>query len=210
MSIASPWLIAGLVLIGYVLGSLPAGYLVGRQLKGIDIRAYGSGSTGATNVLRILGKGPGAAVLAFDIFKGFAAVWIARAAVGGDQASAWVIVLVGLAAVVGHSWPVWLGFRGGKSVAVSIGLLFGMHLPVALAVAGVWAAVFGLTRIVSLGSILGAIAAPIFFLIWGAPPAYVFFGLVGGGYVVWRHRGNLGRLSRGTEPRIGNRASRTS
>jgi glycerol-3-phosphate acyltransferase PlsY len=188
-----------LALVGYLLGSLPVGYLLGRALRGIDIRNYGSGSTGATNVLRVLGRGPGSLALALDVVKGLAAALLARA-LGAEP---WLVVLTALMAIVGHSRPVWLGFRGGKSVAVSIGLLFGMHLPVALCVFAIWATAFALTRIVSVGSIAGALAAPLWFVLWGAPLPYVLFGLAGGVYVVWRHRGNIERLVKGTEPRVG-------
>lgn len=198
----------GLLVVGYLLGSIPSGYLAGKWLKGIDIRQYGSGSTGATNVLRTLGKGPATAVFVVDVLKGAVAIWLAQGLGTTGDPGAWMIVLVGLAAILGHSRPVWLGFgEGGKSVAVSLGMLLGMNWQVALAVAGVWAITTAISRLVSLGSILGAVAAPVLFHLWGAPLPYVLFGLLGGGYVVFRHRTNVGRLLKGTEPRIGESVS---
>ncbi|BAC88604.1 glycerol-3-phosphate 1-O-acyltransferase PlsY [Gloeobacter violaceus] len=191
----------------YLAGSLPAGYLAGRRLKNIDIREFGSGSTGATNVLRTLGRGPAAAVLLFDVFKGLFAVWLARTLAGGEDAGAWIVLGAGLAAIVGHSWPVWLAFRGGKSVAVSVGLLLGMHWPVALTVAAVWGVCFAVTRIVSFASIVAAAATPLCFYLWRAPLPFTLFGLLGGIYIVWRHRGNIERLLQGTEPKIGDPAA---
>jgi acyl phosphate:glycerol-3-phosphate acyltransferase len=194
-------LVLGLLLGGYFLGSLPSGYLAGRWLKGIDIREQGSGSMGATNVLRALGKGPAMVVFAVDVLKGFLAVRIAEALLPPD--ASWAVVLVGLAAILGHSRPVWLQWRGGKSVAVSIGLLFGMNLVVAFAVLGIWSVTAFFTRIVSISSIFGAVAAPVLFYLSGAPLPFTLFGLVGGSYVVWLHRTNIERLLKGTEPRIG-------
>ncbi len=193
----------GLLVLSYLLGSLPSGYLAGRWLKGVDIRDFGSGSMGATNVLRTLGKGPAAVVFAIDVLKGTLVIVLARTVTTGDEQSAWVVLLAGLLAILGHSRPVWLAFRGGKSVAVSIGLLLGMQWQVALAVAAVWGLCFAATRIVSLGSVCGAIATPIFFYLWGAPLPFTLFGLLGGTYVVWLHRSNIARLRKGTEPRVG-------
>ncbi len=143
------------VLGGYLLGSIPTGYWVGRWWGGIDIRQQGSGSTGATNVLRTLGKGPALLVLLVDAAKGAAAV-----ALGSALGSAWWVVLAALFAVIGHSRSCWLGFRGGKSVATSLGILLAMAWPVALTTFGVWLLGLALTRIVSFSSLLAAVAAP--------------------------------------------------
>jgi acyl phosphate:glycerol-3-phosphate acyltransferase len=109
----------------------------------------------------------------------------------------------GLAALIGHSKSIWLGFKGGKSVATSIGILLALSWQVALATIGVFAAVFAVTRIVSISSILGAIAVPILMLSFRQPVAYLLFGILGGIYVVWRHRSNMQRLLDGTEPKVG-------
>lgn len=197
------------MLLGYVCGSIPTGYWAGRILKGIDIREHGSGSMGATNVLRILGKGPALLVLAVDVGKGILALWLAQRllmTLGPDwqtQLLSWIKVASGLAAIVGHSRPVWLGFKGGKSVATSLGILFALSWPLALTILGVWGLGMGGSRIVSLSSIVAAIAAPILAVLFGQPLAYCLFTLLGGAYVVLTHRRNIERLLAGTEPAIG-------
>ena len=120
------------LLLGYLLGSIPSGYLAGRWLKGIDLRTIGSGSTGATNVLRTVGKGPALAVFLVDVGKGAAAVLLARALsedlVGVELMRNWLEVLAGLAALAGHIWPVWLGWKGGKAVATGFGMFLGYNI----------------------------------------------------------------------------------
>ncbi len=206
-----------LLLSAYLLGSIPTGYLLGKALQGIDIREHGSGSIGATNVLRTLGKRAGFTVLVTDILKGVVAVIVAQAFYrpGGalwtqappnisvPQWLPWLIILVGLAAILGHSKPVWLKFQGGKSVAVGLGILLMLNWQVGLATVGVFGLVVGASRIVSLGSICGAIALPIWMLVFQQPLAYLLFSLVASSYVILRHRGNLQRLLAGTEPRLG-------
>ena len=141
--------------LSYGLGSLPTGYLMGRFLRGIDLRDHGSGSTGATNALRVLGKKPGAFVLVVDVLKGVGAVLVARY-LGNSVLDAaqlgwlpWLEVFAGLSAVVGHSNPIWLGFRGGKSVATGLGILVALSWAVGLATFGVFALCLSLSRIVS-------------------------------------------------------------
>jgi acyl phosphate:glycerol-3-phosphate acyltransferase len=208
----------GLLLIAYLLGSLPTGYLLGKWLKGIDIREHGSGSTGATNVLRILGKVPGSAVLLIDVLKGVLAIAVMQVAYSSDSpllswagqnAShltawfSWMVVMSGLMAILGHSKSVWLNFTGGKSVATSLGILLTMNWPVGLATFGIFGLMLALSRIVSLSSISGAIALPILMILAHQPLPYVLFGIVGGIYVIVRHRTNIQRIVAGTEPRLG-------
>jgi acyl phosphate:glycerol-3-phosphate acyltransferase len=210
-------LVVLLLMTGYLLGSLPTGYLAGRCLAGIDIRSEGSGSTGATNVLRVLGKGPALVVFVVDVAKGALAVVLARAVLeplgqplGSD---AWaldtVVVASGLAALAGHSWPIWLGGRGGKAVATGLGMLLGLATPVGLACFGVFLAVLSLSRIVSLSSVVAAIALPLLMLAWFAGAGmglrwpYLVLALLTAGLVIWRHRANLRRLAAGTEPKLG-------
>jgi acyl phosphate:glycerol-3-phosphate acyltransferase len=193
----------------YLLGSFPTGYLTGKILKGIDIREHGSGSTGATNVLRTLGKVPGSLVLLADVGKGWAAVSLVAAVhyfFPDILPVAWqpfLVVGTGAMAILGHSKSVWLGFQGGKSVAASLGVLLAMHWPVALLTLGTFGLSIAITRIVSISSILGAMAVTLFMFAYQQPLAYGIFTLIGGAYVIWLHRANIQRLLAGTEPQIG-------
>jgi len=198
----------GVLLVAYGLGSFPTGYLIGIWLKGIDIRLVGSGSTGATNVLRTLGRGPGLLVFIIDLGKGIGAIALARSVdhlpftpPSVDIPS--LIALSGFLALVGHSKSVWLGFTGGKSVATSLGILLAMNWVVALAAVAVFTGVVGVTRIVSISSISGAIAVVIAMVVLNEPIPYQLFAVIGGTYVIWRHRSNLKRLLKGTEPKLG-------
>jgi glycerol-3-phosphate acyltransferase PlsY len=205
------------LLAGYLLGSIPSGWLAGRWCAGIDLRREGSGSTGATNVLRVVGKGPALVVFVVDVLKGVLAVTVARALLepaGGAAAvpfwptDAWVVA-AGLAALAGHIWPVWLGWKGGKAVATGFGMLLGLAWPVGLACLGIFLTVLALSRIVSLSSLVAALALPALMLAWfassGFRPAYLGLSLLTTVLVLWRHRANLERLLAGTEPRLGER-----
>jgi acyl phosphate:glycerol-3-phosphate acyltransferase len=210
---------AALLLAAYLLGSIPTGYLLGKWLKGIDMRTQGSGSTGATNVLRTLGKGPGITVLLIDLLKGAAAIaliqfiyqsdlpWLSSAPTDSALWFPWMVALSGLAAVFGHSKSVWLGFSGGKSVAAGLGILLALNWQVGLMTFGVFGLVLAVSRMVSLSSICGAIAVPLLMLGLHLPLAYVLLGLVGGLYVVLRHRANMQRIFAGTEPRLGEKST---
>lgn len=211
-----PLLPPALLLAGYLIGSIPSGWLAGRWLAGIDIREQGSGSTGATNVLRVLGKGPALAVFVVDVLKGTAAVRLAKAllepaggAAGGWGVDAWVVA-AGLAALAGHIWPVWLGWKGGKAVATGLGMLLGLAWPVGLACFGIFLTVLSLARIVSLASVVAALSLPLLMLGWfgdgGLRPAYLVLAVLTTVLVVWRHRANLQRLLEGSEPRLGRKA----
>ena len=193
--------------IAYLLGSIPSGYLAGRWLAGIDIREHGSGSTGATNVLRHVGKTPALIVFLVDVFKGSAAVLVAKQLLGGD-AHGW-LVAAGLLALAGHIWPIWLKGKGGKAVATGLGMLLGLLPAVGLASLGIFLLVLSFSRIVSLSSVVAALALPA--MIWIAgysqTTAYMGLGVLAALLVVWRHRGNIKRLLAGTEPKIGKRSS---
>ena len=202
-----------LLLTGYLLGSIPSGWLTGHWLAGIDIRTQGSGSTGATNVLRVVGKGPALAVFLVDVLKGTAAVVLARWLLtpAGAPGPDWVVdgwvVAAGLAALAGHIWPVWLGWKGGKAVATGLGMLLGLAWPVGLACFGIFLTVLTFSRIVSLSSVVAALALPPLMLGWfgsgGPRPAYLALAVLTTVLVVWRHRSNLQRLLAGNEPRLG-------
>ena len=164
-----------LLAIGYLLGAIPSGYLAGRWLKGIDLRDCGSGSTGATNVLRNVGKGPALVVFLIDVGKGALAVLLAKSVGLSD----WLQVLAGLAALAGHIWPVWLGWKGGKAVATGLGMFLGLAWPVGLACFGLFMAVISIFRIVSLSSVVAAIGLPLLMLLSGGSSAYVVVSLGG-------------------------------
>ena len=187
------------LLLGYLLGSMPSGWLAGRWLKGIDLRELGSGSTGATNVLRQVGKGPALVVFLIDVGKGAAAVLLARAFGQSD----WIQVLAGLTALAGHIWPVWLKFKGGKAVATGFGMFLGLAWPVGLASFGVFLLTLAIFRIVSLSSVLAAVSLPLLMIRFSGVGSYIVIALVAMGLVLWRHRSNLSRILEGSEPKVG-------
>ncbi len=184
------------LLLGYVLGSLPFGVILTRIAGAGDLHAIGSGGTGATNVLRTGRKGLAAATLLLDLAKGALVVFLAGSFFAGMEA------LAGLAAVIGHCYPLWLRFRGGKGVATMMGVALGLAWPIGLVFAVVWLAVLAATRISSAGGMSAAIAAPIAAQVLGPAlyaPALAAMTVV----VLWRHRANIRRLVAGQEPRIG-------
>ena len=198
------------VLGSYLLGSIPFGYLVGK-IGGIDIRKIGSGNIGATNVVRVLGKRYGYPVFVLDFLKGFGAVKISIS-IATDARLEWGSpeifgVLAAVASVIGHSFPVWLKFRGGKGVATSAGALFGLVPLAALIAVVIWLLVFWFTRYVSVASLVTAVALPLVILIMtrlnqiqGNALFYSSLGIAA--VVIWRHRSNFSRLMRGSEPRF--------
>ncbi|MGF1590626.1 MAG: glycerol-3-phosphate 1-O-acyltransferase PlsY [Pleurocapsa sp.] len=200
-----------LILISYLLGSIPTGYLAGRYLTGIDIREHGSGSTGATNVLRTVGKPAAIAVLAIDLLKG----WLATALVNlvydlaptawlpPENWHFWLITGAALSAIIGHSKSIWLNFTGGKSVATTLGILIVMNPLVALGTVASFGIILSISRIVSLSSIGGAIAVNILMLAFNQPLPYSIFAAIAGVYVIVRHKTNIQRLLAGIEPKIG-------
>ena len=213
----TPLIAIPVLLAGYLLGSIPSGYLAGRWLKGIDIRQEGSGSTGATNVLRVVGKGPALAVFVVDVLKGALAVLLAKAVLeplgqplspAGWQIDGW-IVLTGLAGLAGHIWPIWLGWKGGKAVATGLGMLLGVSWPVGLACFGIFLTVLTFSRIVSLSSVVAALSLPLLmvgsFGSGGIRPAYLLLAVLTTVLVVWRHRSNIERIWAGTEPKLGSK-----
>jgi acyl phosphate:glycerol-3-phosphate acyltransferase len=186
------------VVIAYLLGSIPFGYLIVRRKIGADIRQTGSGGTGATNVSRRAGKMAGVLTLLLDAAKGSAAVLIAKALTGDER----VIAAAAIAALVGHIFPVWLGFRGGKGVATGVGI-FLVLAPIALLCAGViFVAIVALTRYVSLGSIIAAVLIPVFVWWQSDLRPLLMAAVVGAALIVFAHRGNIQRLASGTESRI--------
>ena len=182
--------------LGYLLGSIPFGLILTRLFGAGDLRSIGSGSIGATNVLRTGRKGLAAGTLLLDAGKGALAVWIASLE--------WPLAapVAAFGAIVGHCFPVWLGFKGGKGVATALGIALALSWPIALACAAVWLAVFALSRISSLGGMTATLAGPLAAWAFGRPE--LILPLAGIALVVlWRHRANLARLRAGTEPRVG-------
>lgn len=197
-------------LIAYFIGSFPTGYIAGR-LRGVDIRKVGSGNVGATNVTRELGKKFGYPVFVVDFCKGLVAVLLAGAIARRCGLNAFAadicIALGGISSVIGHSYPVWLEFKGGKGVATSLGVIFGISWIAALIMCAMWLITFKLTRYVSVASIAAAVALPItmmvlLFLHNLRSPVLVYFSLCLTAIVIIRHRSNLSRLFSGTEPRF--------
>lgn len=187
-----------IVVIAYLLGSIPFGYLIVRRKIGADIRQTGSGGTGATNVSRKAGRAAGVLTLLLDAAKGSVAVLIAKSVSGDD----WVIAAAAIAALVGHIFPVWLGFRGGKGVATAVGI-FLVLAPVALLCAGViFIAIVVTTRYVSLGSILAAVLIPVFVWLQSGLRPLLTAAILGAALIVFAHRGNIKRLASRTESQI--------
>jgi glycerol-3-phosphate acyltransferase PlsY len=193
-----------LIAVGYGLGSIPTGLLIARWQAGVDIRQHGSGNIGMTNVLRAVGKGAAALTLAGDLAKGLIPVLLACAWL----TSPWTIGLAALAAIIGHMYPLFAGFQGGKGVATSLGGFIPL-LPGPLLIAFVvFAACVAIRRQVSLGSLAAAAALPMAALLWGSPVAYVLYTLMTAALIWYRHGDNIQRLFAGTEPAIGQRVKR--
>ncbi len=201
-----------MIAIAYVAGSIPTGYWVAKAVKGIDIREHGSKSTGATNVLRCVGKGPALFVFLFDIFKGYAPVAAAAYFDGGRQD--WALFgmthvcapLCALAALIGHSKSIFLGFQGGKSAATGLGTVIALNNAVGALLFATWLLVLGVTKIVSVASIVAVWMLPVYFFVLGCPPAQVAYGVMALIYVTLRHKANIKRLMEGTEPKVGQKA----
>jgi len=213
-----PFVVAAIVLVAYLLGSIPWGLLVAKS-QGIDIRKHGSGNIGATNVWRVMGKKWGLITFAADMGKGLAAVLIAKWIAGHwsytvslphdrqevqHLAHDFAGIAAALGCILGHSFPIWLRFKGGKGVATSLGVIFGM-MPVAAVIDMVlWGSVFGISGYVSLASMIAAVALPVIVVAllaigWVHGWGNFFFAVAAGTLVVWRHRENIKRLVAGTE-----------
>lgn len=199
------------IVVSYLIGSIPTSIIVGKVLRGIDIREHGSGNAGGTNVFRVLGWKPGLFVMLFDTFKGFAATfWISRLAAGSLPMEFEVIQIVaGLAAIFGHIWTVFANFRGGKGVGTAAGMLLALY-PVALLIClGVFGIVLAISRIVSISSMTAAVSLPIVLTIFRyaldrpvATSLYIF-SFFAAALIIFTHRSNIKRLLNGTENRFG-------
>ena len=192
-----------ILFLGYLFGSFPSGYLAGRIAKGIDIRSLGSGSTGATNVLRQIGKRAAITVFLLDVLKGVISILVAKFCLLNDS---WQVA-IGLSTLIGHIWPIWLNWKGGKAVATGLGIFLGLSWQVGLSTLGIFIVMILLFRIVSLASVSAALSLPlIMFLSFKTSSIslpFLLISLLAMTLVIWRHRENIIRLMKGKEPRIG-------
>jgi len=194
------------IILSYLIGSIPTAYIFGKLSKGIDIRQHGSGNVGATNVFRVLGKGPGTAVLLLDILKGVVAVAVVPDLLGLTQVLHRVVLA--LVVVCGHNWTVFLKFKGGKGIATSFGVLIGLTVkiavirPVLLWTVLIWLTCFLITRIVSVSSIIATTCLPIIMVLTGQEITIICLGIIFCVFVVLRHKSNIKRLFAGQEPRV--------
>jgi glycerol-3-phosphate acyltransferase PlsY len=187
------------VLGAYLLGAVPFGWIVGRIAGGMDVRRLGSGNIGATNVARSLGAWAGVMTLGLDVGKGAGAVWAAGALTGQPETA----VAAGLAAIAGHVFPVYLGFRGGKGVATGLGAFLVLEPVATLWAAGIFLGTVAISRRVSPGSILAAASLPAILYLRGASASLTLAGLLSSVLIIIRHGENLRRIAAGTEPRLG-------
>ena len=194
---SAPLALGLVALLGYLLGSIPFGVVITRAMGLADPRKIGSRNIGATNVLRTGNKGAALATLLLDGAKGALAVLLARSLIGEDAAQ-----LAGAAAFLGHLYPVWLGFRGGKGVATFLGIALALAWPVGLAACATWLAVALIARLSSLAALVAAAASVPFAMVLGAQEAMMLLAVMAA-LVLWRHRANIARLAAGAEPRIG-------
>ncbi len=202
--------IALLLICAYLIGSIPFGVIVGRVWRGVDVRKYGSGNIGFSNVLRVLGPGPASVVLLGDALKGYLPVAVGRHLLGGSlpaatsQADLWLLALA-LAAILGHSCSLFLGFRGGRGVTTTAGALVGLCWPAAVVGLVVWLLLVGITRYISVGSMAAAASVPIYMALAGLRWQWLLFWSAIALLVILRHLPNIKRLRAGTEARIGQR-----
>ena len=199
MATAFPGFATLAVVAAYLVGAIPFGWLLGRLAGGLDVRRMGSGNIGATNVARSLGPWAGILTLALDVGKGAAAVWGAGKITGQPG----VAVAAGLAAVAGHVFPVYLGFKGGKGVATGLGAFLVLAPGATLGAGALFVAAAAATRRVSVGSILAAASLPVILLLFREAPGLVLAGLASSLLILFRHSENIRRILSGTEPRIG-------
>ncbi|WP_019122472.1 glycerol-3-phosphate 1-O-acyltransferase PlsY [Brevibacillus massiliensis] len=191
------------MIISYLIGAVSFSTIIAKSIAGIDIRQHGSGNAGATNTLRVLGRGPGILVLILDALKGLAAMGIAHLLTGGDPIA---YALAGIFAIIGHNWPVYYGFRGGKGIATTVGVALGLS-PSSFLVTGLVAVfVILLTRYVSLGSLVLATLLPLCLLFFGADSSFVWISLIITVLAYVRHYRNIVRLIQGTERKLGDKS----
>jgi glycerol-3-phosphate acyltransferase PlsY len=198
------------IIISYLIGSVPTAYIFGRLLKGIDIRKFGSGNVGATNALRVLGKGPGILVLVLDVFKGVLPILflsdfiLAKTEISNEI----VFIILGISCIIGHNWTIFLNFHGGKGIATTLGVLVGLAFKIEglnlilLLLILIWLLIFVISRIVSLASLISALALPIFMIWFKQSQVMIFTSIILTAFVILRHKSNLKRLIEGKEAKL--------
>jgi glycerol-3-phosphate acyltransferase PlsY len=198
------------IIISYLIGSVPTAYIFGRLLKGIDIRKFGSGNVGATNALRVLGKGPGILVLVLDVFKGVLPILflsdfiLAKTEISNEI----VFIILGISCIIGHNWTIFLNFHGGKGIATTLGVLVGLAFKIEglnlilLLLILIWLLIFVISRIVSLASLISALALPIFMIWFKQSQVMIFTSIILTAFVILRHKSNLKRLIEGKETKL--------
>ena len=184
--------------LSYILGSIPNGLILGKGIWGVDLRQHGSGNIGATNAWRTIGKAGGISIFALDLLKGAISAYLGLHLGGGELAG----IVCGLLAIAGHSWSIFLGFKGGKGVATGLGVIATLMPWVTLIVFAVWFAIVKVTGYVSLGSVVGAILVPILAIVFGLHTDFMVLGLIAAVFIVYRHKSNISRLLNGTESKI--------
>ncbi len=184
--------------LSYLLGSIPNGLILGKGIWGVDLRQHGSGNIGATNAWRTIGKNAGISIFALDLLKGAISAYLGLHLAGSELAG----IVCGLLAIAGHSWSIFLGFKGGKGVATGLGVIATLMPWVTLIVFAVWFAIVKITGYVSLGSVVGAILVPILAIVFGLHTDFMVLGLIAAVFIVYRHKSNISRLLNGTESKI--------
>jgi len=195
-------IVIGIIFLAYIIGSIPTGYILVKLLKGIDIRTIASGSTGATNVKRVLGLKGFITVMILDMFKGMIPVMFAKILAAKFGLFSGIAPLVGIAVILGHSKSIFLNFTGGKSVASGGGTIIGLNWQVGLSAFIIWLAITYTSRYVSLGSIIALALSPVLMYLFHMPISYILYCLVGAIYVIYLHRENIKRLIDGTENKV--------
>jgi len=204
------WIITGII-VSYLIGSIPTAYIFGRLIKGIDIRKHGSGNVGATNALRVLGKGAGITVLILDILKGFVTVVFLGNFIAGNIpfiTEEGVRLILGISCICGHNWTIFLNFQGGKGIATTLGVLLGLAFKIGTLkiilslLVLIWFTVFFVLGIVSIASVFTAIALPVLAILFGQTYILVSASLLLCVFVIIRHKSNLKRFFKGQEPRL--------
>lgn len=190
------------IFMGYIIGSIPTGYIVVKLMTGQDIRTIGSGSTGATNVKRVLGKKWFFAVMLLDAFKGALPVLLAVHFLHAYQQWGLTPVLAAIFVLLGHSKSIFLKFTGGKSVASGVGTILALCFPVGISIAIIWSIITYISKYVSLGSIIALALSPVLMYFFKQPAGYIVYGAIGAFYIIWLHRENIKRLIKGEESKV--------